>query len=117
MMRGFYLLAMRKRRQRRFAAAACVFAALSAFFAVGTYGKSRQSVDAPVPVSAAETKPEKFVALNREGRVVVFRGNELIMRTGIDVRTLPEADRLKLDEGITLYGEESLARMLEDYTG
>ncbi len=117
MMRGFYLLAMRKRRQKRFAAAACVLAALSAFFAVGTYGKSQEEVDAPLPVSAAGTEPETFVALNKEGRVVVFRGNELVMRTGIDVRTLPEADRVKLDEGITLYSEESLARLLEDYTG
>ncbi len=115
MMRGFYLLAMRKRRQKRLAALSCVLAALSAVFAIGTYNSKTDEIPEPVPVSAEKAVDEPFVASAKNGRVVIFRGNELIMRTDIDVRTLPQADQLKLENGVTLDDEESLARLLEDY--
>ena len=44
-----------------------------------------------------------------------MRGGETVLRTAIDTRTLPEADREALADGIVLEDELALARLLEDY--
>lgn len=108
MMQGFYMLAMqRARRQRRIALAACAGALISAFFA------ARVWFAAPAMPAAASAEP--YVAQSEDGRLIVTRGGETVLRTAIDTRTLPQADREALSDGIVLEDELALARLLEDY--
>ncbi|MDO4269895.1 MAG: hypothetical protein Q4C72_03125 [Eubacteriales bacterium] len=108
MMQGFYMLALqRARRQRRIALAACTAALVCAFFAARAYF---------TPVSAMANLPdEPYVAMDEGGRLVVARGGETIIRTDIDTRALPEADRQALEYGVSLPDAEALAKLLEDY--
>lgn len=108
MMQGFYMLAMqRARRQRRIALAVCAAALVSAFFAARVW-----FAEPAVSVSAST---EPYVAQSEDGRLIVMRGGETVLRTAIDTRTLPEADREALADGIVLEDELALARLLEDY--
>ena len=85
MMQGFYMLALqRARRQRRIALAACAAALISAFFA------ARVWFAAPAMPAAASAEP--YVALSENGQLVVLRGGEIVLRTAIDTRTLPQAE-------------------------
>lgn len=107
-MQGFYMLAMlRAKRQRRIALAACAAALISAFFAARVWFST--------PVVPASTTELPYIAQAEEGRLVVSRGGEIVIRTDIDVRTLPAADREALADGIVLADAEALARLLEDY--
>lgn len=108
MMQGFYMLAMqRARRQRRIALAACALALAFALCA------ARVWLDEPAAPAAASAEP--YVAQSADGRLVVTRGGETVLRTAIDTRTLPQADREALADGIVLEDELALARLLEDY--
>lgn len=108
MLQGFYMLAMqRARRQKRIALLACLAALVSAFFAASAYF----TPDA-VPVSATEAP---YVAQSENGLLVVSHGGEVVIRTDIDIRTLPAADREALEQGILLSDTEALAKLLEDY--
>ena len=44
-----------------------------------------------------------------------MNGGEVVIRTDIDIRTLPAADREALEQGILLSDTEALAKLLEDY--
>lgn len=110
MMQGFYLLA-RQQQRRRIAAvcAACVLALTSAGLAV------RSHYAAAVPVAAA---PMGYIArIGENDRLVVYReGADVpLVRTSIDTRTLPQADRDALAAGVPLADAAALARLLEDY--
>lgn len=108
MMQGFYMLAMqRAKRQRRIALLACGAALVSAFFAARVWFAE--------PAVTATASAEPYVAQSSEGRLVVTRGGEIVIRTDIDVRSLPSADREALEDGILLPDAQSLARLLEDY--
>ena len=109
MMQGFYVLAMRRmRRQKKIARAACALALLCAA------GAARAYFAAPKAVTAA-VSDVPYVAQAENGRLTVSRGGQTILRTDIDVRTLPKADREALSQGISLPDAEALARLLEDY--
>ena len=109
MLQGFYLLALqRARRQRRIAILFCIAALLSAFFAARAWFS-----DDAVPVSTTAAAP--YIAQSVSDRQVVSRGGEIVLRTEIDVRTLPAADREALADGVVLPDAASLARLLEDY--
>lgn len=109
MMQGFYMLAMqRAKRQRRIALLACGAALVSAFFAARVWFAE--------PAVTATASAEPYVAQSSEGRLVVTRGGEIVIRTDIDVRSLPSADREALEDGILLPDAQSLARLLEDYS-
>ena len=56
-----------------------------------------------------------FVMREEDGRVVVYRGGALYLRTDTRVAQLPKSDRVKLAEGITVYSEKELKRLVEDY--
>ena len=108
MLQGFYMLAMqRARRQRRIALLACAAALLSAFFAARAY-----FTPAAVPVSVSEAPS---VAQIEDNLLVVSHGGEVVLRTEIDTRTLPAADREALADGIVLTDAASLTKLLEDY--
>lgn len=109
MLQGFYMLALqRARRQRRIALLFCAAALVSALFAAHAYF-------APEAVPAGALAEEPYVAQSEDGRLIVSRGEETVLRTAIDVRTLPAADREALADGIVLADAEALARLLEDY--
>ncbi len=107
MMQGFYVLAVRERRKKCALALAGVAAAASLFFAVRT--------KAPKAVAASVPQNEPYVATSYDGRLVVMRGGELVVETEIDVRSLPQHDRMQLEQGITVADAEALAHLLEDY--
>ena len=65
-----------------------------------------------MPVSAAEAP---YVAQSENGLLVVSHGGEVVIRTDIDIRTLPAADREAIEQGILLSDTEALAKLLEDY--
>lgn len=107
MLQGFYLLAMqRARRRRRILALACSLALVSA----GLAAHARSSPGAAQATSA----PLPYVAQSEDGRLIVSRGGEVLLRTAIDVRTLPTADRDALSQGIVLADAQALAKLLED---
>lgn len=109
MLQGFYMLAMqRARRQRRIAILFCILALVSAFFAARAWFS-----DDAVPVSTAAAAP--YIAQSESDRLVVSRDGEIVLRTAIDVRSLPAADQQALADGIVLPDAASLARLLEDY--
>ena len=56
-----------------------------------------------------------FYARCENGLLVVSHGGEVVIRTDIDTRTLPAADREALEQGILLSDTEALAKLLEDY--
>lgn len=107
MMQGFYMLALqRARRQRRIALAACLLALVCAGFAARAYFT-------PTPVMAETAFP--YVATSENGTLIVQQAGETVIRTNIDTRALPQADREALDAGVTLADADALAKLLEDY--
>ncbi|MBR6033713.1 MAG: BofC C-terminal domain-containing protein [Clostridia bacterium] len=63
---------------------------------------------------------EHYVLKNEEGQVAIYtikeNGEENVLeRTGIIIKYLPEEDQKKLKEGIRIDGHEELNRYLEDY--
>lgn len=111
MMQGFYLLALRQaRRRRRIALLFCAAALASVFFAARA-----GLAPAAAPVIAAAEPVPPYIAVSEGDRLIVTRGGETVLRTAIDTRTLPAADRAALAEGIELPDIASLARLLEDY--
>ena len=49
-----------------------------------------------------------------DGSVAVFKGGELVLLTDTRVSDLPKADRSRLSQGIDVYSQKELKRMLED---
>ena len=107
MMQGFYLLAM-QRAHRRMAAA--MLACLAAVTALVLAGRAHAAASA-APVSAAVS----YTVRSEDDRLIVRQSDGTILRTAIDTRTLPAADREALHEGIVLESADELARLLEDY--
>jgi hypothetical protein len=63
-------------------------------------------------------EPEhSFVVTTRDGFIVVYcaRANELREVTFTPVNALPPEERERLAQGIRIYSEEALIRILEDY--
>ena len=108
-MQGFYLLAMqRARRRARILLGVCTLALVCAFYAARTFIAPQA-----VAVSAAQAGP--YTAFVEDGRLAVSQNGETVLRTGIDVRTLPQSEQEALARGILLPDAASLARLLEDY--
>ena len=108
MMQGFYVLAMQQARRRmRIAVPFCLAAAASLVLA----GRALLSPSA-VPASAAVS----YTVRSEQDRLIVRQSDGIVLRTAIDTRTLPAADREALREGIILDNADELARLLEDYS-
>lgn len=108
MMQGFYVLAMQQARRRmRIAVPFCLAAAASLVLA----GRALLSPSA-VPASAAVS----YTVRSEQNRLIVRQSDGTVLRTAIDTRTLPAADREALREGIILDDADELARLLEDYS-
>ncbi|HOJ36483.1 MAG: hypothetical protein GXY95_06045 [Clostridiales bacterium] len=69
---------------------------------------------------SAETTAQgtKYTVRAYEEKIAVFVEDETVPSQILDVFlfSLPPADAEILENGITVYGEESLARVIEDYT-
>ncbi len=108
MMQGFYVLAMQQARRRmRIAVPFCLAAAASLVLA----GRALLSPSA-VPASAVVS----YTVRSEQDRLIVRQSDGTVLRTAIDTRTLPAADREALREGIILDNADELARLLEDYS-
>lgn len=59
----------------------------------------------------------QYTARSVGNQVVIYQAgaSEPVMLTGIDIRTLPDADRQALEQGIALRDAIDLAHLLEDY--
>lgn len=109
MMQGFYLLAMqRARRRARILLGVCALALVCAFYA------ARVCI-APQAAAASAVQAGPYTAFVEDGRLAVSQGGETVLRTGIDVRSLPQSDREALSRGVVLPDAAALARLLEDY--
>ena len=76
--------------------------------------------DAPAaPIETAEESQHNahtFVVTSHDGMVVIYNAAESTTEfTNIPANALPEADQERLANGINVYSEEALMRILEDY--
>lgn len=72
------------------------------------------------PVSApATTSQASYYAALYDNQVVIYQAgqNTPIIITDIDVRTLPNTDRMALSQGIELETLDEVNRLVEDYSG
>lgn len=78
------------------------------------------SVLTPAPAvpaaAAAPSAPDaEYVLCEDNGRVAVYRGDTLYLKTETRVDDLPRADRTRIRQGITVSSLKELKRLLEDY--
>lgn len=108
MLQGFYILARAQRRRRRLILAC---ACLSALLMTGlAYNSQSRAVSA-----VAEQPAGPYYATVQNNVLIIQQNGQTVLRTGIDVRSLPAADQAALQHGISLADETALARLLEDY--
>ena len=85
-------------------------------------------IDSAAPDTAAQARPEEtgltpYYLCDEGGRVVVYTCTEnglpdkRLLRTGIYVNLLPEADAIRLKQGFYVSGETALRAQLEDLGG
>ena len=88
---------------------------MAVYLAVVTVADAR--ADQPPAASAAyeDTQENVWIIGAYGGRVAVFRGGELYLRTGTDLSSLPKSDRNRIGSGITVYSETELKRLLQDF--
>jgi len=108
-MQGFYLLTMQRVRRRKrivcAAGAAALLSLLLAFHAQHTVSPAMAETPPPLP----------YIAVAEGDRLIVRQDGKTILRTAIDIRSLPSADRAALAQGIEVADMEALAKLLEDY--
>ncbi len=72
----------------------------------------------PSPEIIGETDSsvaEAYTIKSENGRIVVYKGDELFLKTSTSVNTLPKKDERKLLYGITVDTKEEMNEVLEDY--
>lgn len=62
-----------------------------------------------------EEMSAEFTAREEDDRIVIYAGDDLVMKTDVRVSQLPKIDRMRLREGIDLFSEKELRRFMEDY--
>lgn len=94
-----------------------VLAALALTGALDTGASGALASESGVSESASEAEKTMYLGIF-EGKLALFVGESPYPNVVYDVmvRTLPEADRIRLAEGIPVADEAELARLLEDYT-
>ena len=58
---------------------------------------------------------EQYTIKSENGRIVVYKGDELFLKTSTAVNTLPKKDERELLYGITVYSKDEMNKVLEDY--
>ncbi len=61
------------------------------------------------------TYTDSYTIKSENGRVVVYRGDELFIKTSTSTSTLPKKDEKELLYGITVHTKEEMDRLLEQY--
>lgn len=72
---------------------------------------SRMSV---LAVSSEVPDLQSYLVRSRDGVICVYVNDSLVLKTDIPVSTLPESDRIALQQGIPASDRETLAQLLED---
>lgn len=71
-----------------------------------------------LPSTDADSSEESFTVREYMGRIGIFSSDNTLIRVlDVYVKTLPEADRRLLGEGIEIFGKKQLNAVIEDYTG
>ncbi|MBE6824899.1 MAG: hypothetical protein E7513_06080 [Ruminococcaceae bacterium] len=65
--------------------------------------------------SIAATDSEIYTLKSENGRIVVYRGDELLIKTTTAVSTLPKRDQTELLYGISANSKEEMNALLESY--
>lgn len=65
--------------------------------------------------NASESVEDLYTIKSENGRIVVYRGNELHYKTQTATSTLPKMDQNELLYGIVAKSEEEVQRILEKY--
>lgn len=95
-----------------FGAFAIICVTISATFDnINPYDK----VEAQSQQTKDEAHLESYTIKSENGRVVVYKGDELLMKTSTSVSTLPKKDEKELLYGITVYSKEEMDKLLEQY--
>ena len=73
--------------------------------------------DDALPIADDDAPVHNFLVTSRDGLIIVYHADESHVKeiTSIPVNALPEAEQARLAEGIRIYTEEALFRILEDY--
>ena len=97
---------------------ATVFTAISIHRDLHPSDKLRRGNTPTYGITLCSPDPLLYTVTISDGWVVIRNGEGNLFET-LDVCafTLPEADQAALEKGITLYSEEALLSILEDYTG
>lgn len=68
-------------------------------------------------ISAADSAEKEFLITSERGRLVVYRSgeDEPFLTTDTFTSSLPRQDQRKIEDGITVRGEENLRKAIEDY--
>ncbi len=61
------------------------------------------------------TESDTYTLKNENGRIVVYRGDELLIKTTTAVSTLPKRDQKELLYGINASTKEEMEKLLESY--
>ena len=68
-----------------------------------------------MPSESVRESDEVYNIKSENGRIVVYRGDELLMRTDTAVNTLPKRDQEQLLYGVVAYSTPEMERVLQDY--
>ena len=104
----------------------CAVAAIAAVATGGWLALTRETTDSDTPAPAQDsmatpTSTTSPIACLRdwEGRLAVFspNGNAPIEVYDVFTSSLPPSEKKAIQEGVLVYSETELQRLLEDYTG
>lgn len=65
--------------------------------------------------TVGSSSAEVYTIKSENGRIVVYKGDELFLKTSTAVNTLPKKDERELLYGITVNSKEEMNKVLENY--
>ncbi len=68
-----------------------------------------------MPKESVSQSDDVYNIKSENGRIVVYRGDELLIKTDTAVNTLPKRDQKQLLYGIVVSSKAQMERVLEDY--
>lgn len=76
-----------------------------------------QSINEPTEatVAASEAADNIYTVKSENGKIVVYKGNTLYLKTSTAISTLPKLDQKELLYGITATSKEEMIKILEAY--
>lgn len=76
-----------------------------------------QSINEPTEatVAASEAADNIYTVKSENGKIVVYKGDTLYLRTDTAVSTLPKPDQTQLLYGISVSSKEQMQDILNDY--